>query len=377
MVADSSSIHTARIARMLCERGIRVAVVSGNGNRNSEIPKEAEILSIPKPVISLPKIRGLSVIYRLRKLWKQCQPDIVHVHYVATEAWYCAVARIRPLVVTCWGSDIHSIAEKNEAGLSKPRIQYVLRHAALVTGDCGTVLEHAEEVAGGLKSKMLWRIGIDTEKFHPGIDTRSLRERLGLRQEERLILSPRAMRPLMNHHLVLEAFAKIADQFPATVLAFKTYGMHISEAKAYLNRIKERVSDLRLSGRVIFLADTDYCEMPLLYNLADVIVNIPSRDGMPMTLFEAMASGRVCVVSEIDTYRELTFGQNSCPLISVKIDIKSIANGIACALSGEQSERIPAVARKTAQELGNQEIETNRLINAYKDILGGESFYHR
>jgi glycosyltransferase involved in cell wall biosynthesis len=351
---------------MLTKRSIQVTVLSWHESRHPEMPAEVEILPVPKPAIPFPKIGELTTIYRIRRLFEKYRPDIVHVHYVANEAWYCAMARMQPLVATCWGSDIHSTTE---VGLSPKRVRKVLRTACLVTADSEAVLEEADHLAGGLNSKMLWRIGVDMEKFRPGLNTDSFRERMGLQPGQRLILSPRAMRPFMNNHLALEAFSSIADEFPTSVLGLKTYSMAF-HSEAYLHEIRDRISELSLGKRIIFLPDVNQTEMPLLYNLADVVVNIPSRDGMPMTLFEAMGCGRVCVVSKIEAYREFAT-RNPCPVIPVNLDIGSIADGIACALRQEEFPQISTQARRFALQLGDEAAETDRLINAYHNIKNG------
>jgi glycosyltransferase involved in cell wall biosynthesis len=46
-------------------------------------------------------------------------------------------------------------------------------------------------------------------------------------------------------------------------------------------------------------------ELPLFYNLADVIVSVPSTDGMPVTIFEAMACRKPLIVGDLPSYNEV------------------------------------------------------------------------
>lgn len=369
MVSNINSIHTTRVAEMLINQGLSVTVVTPVHGRENKLPEGVNIIEHPRPTYRLPKLGTFESILKIHWLWRKHRPDVVHAHYIATEAWHCAMARIHPLVATCWGSDIHSTIDKNEAGLSRSRIQYVLRHADVVTADSESLLNDADALAGGLNSKMTWRIGIDMNKFRPGLATESLRQRIGLKPGQRLILSPRAMRPLMNHHLVLEAFGRLAPRFPETMLAFKTYCMHFTEAGEYYSNLRVRASELGLADRVLFLPDIDYDEMPLLYNLADIVVNIPSRDGMPMTLFEAMGCARPCIVADLDAYRELTRVTPE-PVLLVTNEVERISHAMEQILGDESlARRIGDAARERALTFGDQERETERLLAVYKMLL--------
>ena len=44
--------------------------------------------------------------------------------------------------------------------------------------------------------------------------------------------------------------------------------------------------------------------MPILYSLADVVINIPEQDGLPVTLFEASACRVPVITSDLPPYQE-------------------------------------------------------------------------
>ena len=75
-------------------------------------------LPYPKALNNLQgKFRSLNrFVYRvhtlqLKQIWKSVKPDNVHVHRVDNQAKQYVQAKLHPLVLTCWGSDINNLFE--------------------------------------------------------------------------------------------------------------------------------------------------------------------------------------------------------------------------------------------------------------------------
>ncbi|MCI0407876.1 MAG: glycosyltransferase, partial [Acidobacteria bacterium] len=144
---------------------------------------------------------------------------------------------------------------------------------------------------------MLLPRGVDLERYRPGLDTAELRQRLGLGELAPVILSPRYQvhEPLYNLDTVINAFAHVRQRFPDAVCV-QLYDPQREVGRCWLEK---NAAERGLGGsyRLIPAVDTDM--MPLFYNLADVVVSVPSSDGFPVTVLEASACGAPIVASRL------------------------------------------------------------------------------
>ena len=127
-------------------------------------------------------------------------------------------------------------------------------------------------------------VGIDTEKFSPKTPKQvSIRKELGLREDKSLLLSVGELNENKNHAAVIKAI-KGMD------LVYVVVGK--GEKKAELEELaKEYGVDLRLMGFRNDVAD--------FYAAADAYVLPSYREGLNVSLMEAMASGLAVCASRI------------------------------------------------------------------------------
>ena len=236
----------------------------------------------PPDSVAMPPLTLRRGAAPLRIAWERWlvaryRPDVVHVHGATAFATAAVQARIHPLVVTTWGSDVLL-----SRGRTRRNVAVALRGADAVTADSPMLARAAREL--GARDPQLLGWGVDTEAFAPG-DKAAARRRLGL-PDGRLILSARASTPLYNPETVVAAFDLVADRDPAARLVVK----HLGDAPAIPSRHPDRVHRLGPLPRE---------RLPDVYRAADVCVSIPSSDSAPRSVWEAMACGCPCVLSDL------------------------------------------------------------------------------
>jgi glycosyltransferase involved in cell wall biosynthesis len=126
-----------------------------------------------------------------------------------------------------------------------------------------------------------------------------LREELYINSGDFIILSYRNHMELYNHHTLVKTIPLITQEYPNTKFIF-TRG---SYNKDYKEKTHQLVNELNIGQNFILLDRwlTDE-ELRALINIADITVSIPSRDGLPATLFEIMSTKTVPVVSNLTNY---------------------------------------------------------------------------
>jgi glycosyltransferase involved in cell wall biosynthesis len=140
--------------------------------------------------------------------------------------------------------------------------------------------------------------GVDLRRFRPAADDnahRGLRARLGLADTDFLVTTVGAVIPRKGGELLLQAWLRVAEQFPSAHLAFIGPRTDLQDPK--LEGFRDRLAALQQAspapGQVHFEGEVGNVET---YMRASDLFILPSeREGMPNSVLEAMAS-RVAVV---------------------------------------------------------------------------------
>jgi glycosyltransferase involved in cell wall biosynthesis len=104
------------------------------------------------------------------------------------------------------------------------------------------------------------------------------------------LLSTRNLEPMYNVACTIRAFRIIQDRYPAATLTLAGFG---SEADS----LRALVRDLKLTG-VIFAGRVSPDDIARLYDAADLFVQTPNIDNMPLSVLEAFAAGLPVVSTE-------------------------------------------------------------------------------
>ena len=161
------------------------------------------------------------------------------------------------------------------------------------------------------KTTYVLGVGIDTDKFASNKNVRErIREELGLKDSQIMILSVGELNDNKNHISVIRAIKN-------TEYVYVIVGKG-DKKKDLEKAAKENNVDLRLLGYREDVAD--------IYNAADVYVLPSKREGLNVSLMEAMASGLPVACSRIRGNVDL-IGDEECLFNPTDIDeIKRIVN---------------------------------------------------
>ena len=139
-----------------------------------------------------------------------------------------------------------------------------------------------------------------------------------------------------------------------------------------LSALTTRAADLRLTDRIRILAGIAHGDMPDYLALADVVVSIPETDGTPVTLLEAMATGRPIVASDTPSVRALLGSFDAGALVPVG-DAPATALAIATRLAWtpEQQRTAGQRARAIIVTMADQDANMRTVEGLYARLVGG------
>jgi glycosyltransferase involved in cell wall biosynthesis len=136
---------------------------------------------------------------------------------------------------------------------------------------------------------------IDTERFHPNIDGKFVREKYGI-QKSPMILFVGGLAPPKRVHLLIEAFYLVKSDFPEAKLVI----VGKVAFDDYYQKIKEMCD-----SSVIFTGYIPDEELPYYYAACDVYATASLWEGFNLPLVEAQACGKPVAAFNIGAHSEV------------------------------------------------------------------------
>ncbi len=280
VLANAASPHTARWSAGLVERGVEVHVAS---IRRAEIPGATVhrfgVGAGSSVVTTL--LSYVRLLFAVRALAARIDPDVVHAHYSVTHGAIAVLARLRPVVLTVWGTDV-ARGDRIAGGPKRWLNRWVLRRVGAITAAGGFLVSSATAVAG--LSTPVHRIpfGVDTRRFRPAAGSR----------EGFTIGFTKHLHPRYDPETLVEAFAQVAGTLGEARLV-------MAGAGPMLDRLTQRAASLGVADRVEFLGALPHDAIPELMREFDVLVNPSRSESFGVALLEASATGIPVIATRV------------------------------------------------------------------------------
>ena len=300
-VADLNEIHCRRYIGYFIQKDFAdISILNCRPLKIEGLPfdensKKCEIFDVSSK-IKIPVIRHIISFLKMRKVIAMIRPDILHVHSAGVYAFLSVLVGFRPVVVFPWGSDV--LTEPKRSRILKWTTQYVVRKADLITPSSEVAANACIQLGASKDRISIIQVGIDLDKFKPDISAKELRSKLRIADSDPVIISVRDFRKNYNIEYIIKCIPYVLNRIPNAKFVFLR-GPHETEEK----KLKCVVEKFAIEDAVRFVGRVEHDEMPLYYNLSDLIVSVPSSDSSPNSLHEAMACGVVPIVSDIPANR--------------------------------------------------------------------------
>lgn len=331
-------------------------------------------------LVENPVSRNANVLHHARSVWRTVkllrgeQITVLHVHTPIAALVGRLAARIAgtPLVIyTAHGFYFHEN--------SRPATKAALIALEKIGAACGdfVMTVSAEDKAAAIKygiaaSDRVETIfnGVDTTHYDPrrfsGEDRAASRSRLGIPIDAPVIgMMGRLVRE-KGFFEFFEAAAKVLKTHPQTW--FLVVGDLLpSDYDGSRDDLKAHIARLGVTERTVFAGMVDDPAPSL--NAMDVFCLPSYREGMPISLLEAMSMGLPCIATDIRGCREevvdgetgwLVPARQTGPLAEKMIDLLS---------HSEQAAHMGAAGRRRVQELFDIRKVVERQVNIYHRLL--------
>lgn len=291
----------------------------------------------------------------LAKAIREYGVDLIHSHLPGQNFYSCiagAVTGCKTLVT------YHGPVEFQDGDSLKGKVKlWFVRNAA----------DRAVVVCNMVK-EILVQYGFRQDRIsviHNGIDSApysvpsagTLRSELGLRSDVRLIGMIANIRQSKGYDILVRACAEVCQMFPTA--KFVAVG-DVDDVLAA--PIKKLVAELSLEDRFIFLGFRS--DISNILSALDVFVLSSTSEGMPLSVLEAMASGKAIVATQCGGIPEIVDNGHNGLLVPPS-DSSALAATITDLLSDRsKAERFGANAQIKFQK----EFTVSRMIERYEQL---------
>jgi glycosyltransferase involved in cell wall biosynthesis len=281
------------------------------------------------------KAKVIARLLQVRKLVRRLKPDVVHAHNAWGPGWYGASVGHHPFLIHAYGGDLLPEQYSGRPAIERAFTSWSCRTADRIVVTGRHMINAAAQLGVSRERLMVLPRGVDLDQYRPGLDTTGLRRRLGLTDTTPVILSPRYQvdETLYNLDIVIDAFVAIRKRYPRAVCV-QLYDGGREKGRAHLESL---AAERGIADAYRLVPAVDNASMPLFYNLADVVVSVPSSDGFPVTVLEASACAAALIVSDLPYCAEWFQSGRNGVVIPVR-DRQRLADAVI-ALLGDASCR--------------------------------------
>lgn len=305
----------------------------------------------------------LRVLPQLRRVVEERRPDIIVTHHVKSH-FLLKMSRLWRQVP--WAAFHHGYTTTD----AKMRAYNALDRWSLPTAHrVVTVCEAFARELSSTKGVPMERISVRHNSIGAsptinGDEARSLRLRLGIREDERLVLAIGRLSREKAHVDLLGAFARLRDDYPEL------------EAKLLLVGDGPERGALELAARaagiherVIFAGQLS--EVNAYYAAADVMALPSHSEGSPYVLLEAMAASLPVVATAVGGVPEMVVDGESALLVAPR-EPRAMADALYRVLTDEElSRRLAANASALISTRYAPETHLHALVSIYHQAISG------
>jgi glycosyltransferase involved in cell wall biosynthesis len=289
---------------------------------------------------------------RLHRVLRDSRPDIVHTHI---QVLRYALPSMLLLEHASLLHTVHNMAER-EVELRARWIQrYAFHHGVVPVPVAEKVAVSLKRLYGIQQCHVIPNcIPVDCYAC-PQTPRREWRAREGFGDQDVLFVCVARFAPQKNHALLLRAFARGPASDPNAHLVL------IGEGELR-EQLEDQVKDLGLSSQVRFLGLR--ADIPDALGATDVFVLSSDWEGNPLSVIEAMASGRPIVSTAVGGVPDL-FESGKEGLMVQPGDVQGLSDSMAY-LSANREARLSmgmAAARRARENY-----DVSRMVQAYEEL---------
>lgn len=297
----------------------------------------------------------IALATKIAEVIKNEKLDLLHVHYAIPHAVCAILGRHMAgstigIVTTLHGTDITVLGSDSSL---KEAIKYGIEKSDIVTAVSDSLREQTHRlIEPDQKIETVYNF-VDERDYHVK-DTGYLKEELGIRKDEKVLIHVSNFRKVKRVGDVVETFSKIRKTVRSKLLM-------VGDGPE-MSGIQELVRKLDLEQDVIFLGKRD--NLSELYNISDLKLLLSEKEAFGLVMLEAMACGVPGIGTNIGGIPEIIEAGKNGYLVELGDTEKAAKLGSELLLDEEIGARLKQGAIDTVASKFN----SVRILKQYEEI---------
>lgn len=346
LVGAALSNHTIRWVNSLSDKGHDVLLVSRGDQKNvlGDISNKVRIKYLKYG-------GGLGYILNVpifKAIVNEFKPDVINVHYATGYGTMARLAKVKPVVLSCWGSDIFEFPYKSI--FHKRVLIKNMNYADAVASTSEVMAKEAEKIWGSDRHVIVTPFGVDTNKFIK----KSVK-----RPTEKVIGIVKYLKPIYDIPLLIRAFSIVKEKYNKP-LRLEIYG-----GGELLEELEELTQKLGIEKEVFFYDTISNSLVPDVLNRFDVFVNCSKRESFGVAVIEAMACEKPVVVTDTVGYREIVDNEIDGIILSDR-EPETMADALLEVLNDEEKANFLSL---NAREKVVRKYDWNKCVNIMERVF--------
>jgi L-malate glycosyltransferase len=298
------------------------------------------------------------LLYKVRRLVLELNPDIVHVHYLGSYALLGLFSGANCIVSTPWGSDV---IEGKKSFLKRQVLSRLLKKSKIITCDAYHMRSEVMDFDIHPSKVYMINFGIDTKRFSKQERNIDLLNKFGI-SEELTVVSLRNFEPVYDVKTLLFAAQTVLKKNPD--IRFILVGKGTLEEE-----LKQIARDLKIEKSICFAGFIDNQLLPYLLSSADIYVSTSLSDaGIAASTAEAMACETPVVITNSGENDKWVNNGNNGFLVPVS-QSSELANCLIHLIENEKiRNKIGKNGRKIMLDNNDYLVEMKKMNDLYQKI---------
>lgn len=355
-ISAANNVHTVRWVNSLADAGheIHLVFLPNHSPSYHKINKNVTLHAL--------RVGGAVGYYlnalQLRRIFKQVKPDVVNAHYATGYGTLARLARIKPVVLSVWGSDVFSFPKKSS--IHKSILKKNLLHADTITSSsicmAGEIQSLFPDENFNLKTIPF---GVDVEQFNYQKYSNATKKK------QIIIGTVKTLRRNYRIDTVIKAAATLAKDPSITQdyeLRFDIYG-----DGPLRHELQLLIDENNLSKIVTLKGGIPNADVPKVLSGMDIFCVTSEHESFGVAVVEAMLMRLPVVATDVDGFREV-LGNDG--LLANVGDPEDVADKLRLLITKpELRKQLGKSAQQRAEELYNWKDNVKTMLATYHDVV--------
>ena len=354
-VGNKLSNHIVRWSNAMIARGHEVMLVGASRKGDIKTAKSKDLLEAD---LYFGGKQGYFLnVFQMRRIYRELKPDVVNVHFASGYGTLARLSRLKPMVLSCYGSDI--FVYPNNSRISKAVLCKNLRYATAVASTSNAMAAEARKVLSDESFPItVTPFGVDVKRFCPAS--------AHVINERPVIGIVKYLEKIYDIPLLLRAFAIVYNKSDVKPV------LDIYGNGPLKDELQNLASELGIADSVTFHGVIANEKLPEVLQKMDVFVNCSVKESFGVALVEAMACGIPVVATDTVGFREVVDDGVTGYVLKDR-EPETMAQALLKLLAdSELRDRLGKAGRKRVLENYDWEQNVTTMENLFKKVAAAK-----